>query len=210
MKSASTIERRITELAEPVVTALGLVIWGVEILHASRQILRLYVDVIPKENSEGSSPETAWETSPGASIDQCEEISRHLSLSLDVNDCIDGPYTLEVSTPGLSRIFFNLKQMSRYVGDMIEVKLNNSALTESAGKGIMPQRSHWRGILEAVDDTGFILAPAGFSVDGDVIPEACPPFRLSWTDVKKTNRVHIFKRPAKPGKKPKRNTMANA
>ena len=38
-----------------------------------------------------------------ASIDQCEEISRHVGLTLEVEDVIPTAYVLEVSSPGRLR-----------------------------------------------------------------------------------------------------------
>ena len=35
------------------------------------------------------------------SINDCEKVSRQISAFLDVEDCLRGPYTLEVSSPGI-------------------------------------------------------------------------------------------------------------
>jgi ribosome maturation factor RimP len=51
-----------------------------------RWLLRIYID------REG-----------GVTIDDCEYVSRELSRVLDVEDPIEHPYTLEVSSPGLTR-----------------------------------------------------------------------------------------------------------
>ncbi len=39
----------------------------------------------------------------GVTISDCEYVSRELSRILDVDDLIEHPYTLEVSSPGLTR-----------------------------------------------------------------------------------------------------------
>lgn len=131
----NALKETVIRLAEPVVRSLGLVIWGVEILQAGRMIVRLFVDVPPEApilkarpdgsgtqleaiSSDPASAAPASSTSP--SIDQCEEISRHLALALEVEDSIPNAYVLEVSTPGLTRTFFSLAQMRPYLGDMVE------------------------------------------------------------------------------------------
>lgn len=56
-------------------------------------------------------------------LGQCEEISRHVALALEVEDTIPEAYVLEVSTPGLTRLFFSLDQMRHYLGDVVEARL---------------------------------------------------------------------------------------
>ena len=80
--SENALKETVIRLAEPVVRSLGLVIWGVEVVQAGRMVVRLFVDVPPgapeslqaadrEENEASAAPSSA-------SIDQCEEISRHL------------------------------------------------------------------------------------------------------------------------------------
>lgn len=59
----------------------------------------------------------------GITIDQCAELSRLLGLSLEVEDCVESAYVLEVSSPGLERLFFKPEQLQRAVGAKVEVTL---------------------------------------------------------------------------------------
>lgn len=192
-------------LAAPVVESLGLVIWGVEIVQSGRMVVRLFVDIPP----DGRNPHAvAREIGPGeggasqpemplsASIDQCEEISRHLGLALEVEDLVPQAYVLEVSTPGFNRLFFAPAQMRPYVGDMVEARMQAAYVPEGAAA---PRRT-WRGRLERVEDDAFVLAPAGISPDGEILPEAVPPVRLPWEMTRRVARVHVFRAPEKPGK----------
>lgn len=213
----NALKETVIRLAEPVVRSLGLVIWGVEILQAGRMIVRLFVDVPPEApilkarpdgsgtqleaiSSDPASAAPASSTSP--SIDQCEEISRHLALALEVEDSIPNAYVLEVSTPGLTRTFFSLAQMRPYLGDMVEARLHaplapqdvETAAARDAGRKV------WRGRLAAVEEDGFVLEPALVSPEGDAKPEGLPPLCLPWQTVRKASRLHIFHRPGKPGK----------
>ncbi|MFN7730057.1 MAG: ribosome maturation factor RimP [Bdellovibrio sp.] len=58
----------------------------------------------------------------GANVDDCSNVSRGLSLLLDVEDPIQGAYDLEVSTPGLDRILRKPWHYSRVVGKKIWVR----------------------------------------------------------------------------------------
>ena len=203
----------IARLAEPVATSLGLVIWGVEIVRAGRTVVRLFVDVPfgaasdtqtapATENDDADAPALV---ALSATLDQCEEISRHIGLALEVEDTIPEAYVLEVSTPGLTRLFFSLDQMRHYLGDVVEARLLRAvAINEDAPEG--PDPSHggprrlWRGELLAVEDASFTLAPAVITPEGDVTPEALPPVRIPWDAVRRSSRMYIFKQPQKPGK----------
>lgn len=217
------LKERIARLAEPVTTALGLTVWGVEILRAGRTVVRLFVDVPPGAATvPGSStgvtlaalpggedgdvaPEDASPAALSATLDQCEEISRHLGLALEVEDCFSEPYVLEVSTPGLTRQFFSLAQMRPYAGDMVEARLLAPLAAGEApadAEGIAAPRRVWRGTLQAMDEEAFVLAPATVSPGGDVTPEDAPPVRIPWSAARKVSRMYIFKQPQKPGKGP--------
>jgi ribosome maturation factor RimP len=112
-------------------------------------------------------------------IDQCEEVSRHLSLLLDVEDIIPGAYTLEVSSPGLERIFFSPEQMCAYEGKTVRVRLH------TAKEG----RKNFQGRLTSVKPPLFTLH------DGNAV------FEFNWEDVNKANLVYEHHVPVKPGKR---------
>ena len=132
-----------------------------------------------------------------ASLDQCEAISRQLSLVLDAEDVIDRAYTLEVSTPGLDRRFFTPAQMVSYVGDFVDARMNELF---SPGDDL-PKRRTWKGVLAEVLDNAFVIEPATIDPDGEVVPEALPRATIPFHLARKVSRVHIFRAPQKPGKK---------
>ena len=62
----------------------------------------------------------------GVSLDQCEAASRELSAFLDVEDLIDHPYHLEVSSPGLDRPLRNPVDFRRFLGRLAKIKLHEA------------------------------------------------------------------------------------
>lgn len=206
------LKETITHIAEPVATSLGLVIWGVEIVRAGRTVVRLFVDVpfsaatdtqpAPTDSDDIDAPALV---ALSASLGQCEEISRHVALALEVEDTIPETYVLEVSTPGLTRLFFSLDQMRHYMGDVVEARLLRAvAINEGSPEGPNPShggpRRIWRGELLAVEDESFTLAPATILPEGDVVPENLPPVVIPWEAVRRASRMYIFKKPQRPGK----------
>ena len=215
------LKERIETLARPVVQALGLNIWGLEIVPGARLLVRLYVDrpgpltsAADQEPGRSAPPsQTAALSSQGldpgqlfpalsATVDDCAEISRHLSLALDVEDCLAEPYVLEVSTPGLARRFFRLAQMIPYVGDVLDVRLRGGQNGQE-GEAQRPHASRLRGVLLAVEDAAFTLRLASVTPEGEVLQEA-ETVRIAWTGVVKACRVPVFCQPLRPGKSGKK------
>ena len=132
--SHDTLKATLLQLALPAVRAQGLDIWGLELIEGRQMIVRLFVEAATgntetdmMNGAEGGSEEAAPSREQlSATVDQCEAISRQFSLALDAEDVIDRAYTLEVSTPGFNRIFFSAGQMSAYVGDLIEARIEKA------------------------------------------------------------------------------------
>jgi len=100
-------ESRLSELLGPTIESLGFELWGLELISPSRRAtLRIYIE---SEN--------------GVTVDNCATVSRHLSSVLDVEDPIQGEYTLEVSSPGVDRLLFKPEQYGLYIGEPIEIRL---------------------------------------------------------------------------------------
>ncbi len=101
------MDDQLTELIKPVVEALGCELWGIENLSMGRHsTLKIYIDA---EN--------------GIGIEDCTKVSRQVSSLLDVEDPINGEYTLEVSSPGLDRRLFLLEQYRAYIGEQVRIRL---------------------------------------------------------------------------------------
>jgi ribosome maturation factor RimP len=74
-------------------------------------------------------------------VEDCAEISRRLSPVLDVQDPIRGPYTLEVSSPGIDRPLVRPSDFQAWAGYEAKVEL----------KEPISGRRRFRGILEGVE-----------------------------------------------------------
>ena len=190
----------ITELATPLAASLGLEIWGVETVGATRPVVRLFVEKLPASTvEEESTAETVAasisETAEGVSIDQCAELSRLLGLALDVEDPFTAAWTLEISSPGLERTFFRLDQMRAYVGKEVDVNLLEAHPTWPVTEGV-PGRKKFRGTLLGVKDTSFLLAVPAESRR----PEDPEQVEICWDTVRRAHLVHTFPEPGLPGK----------
>jgi len=94
-------------LIAPIVASLNCELWGLEYLTQGRYTtLRIFID----------GPN-------GVSLEDCEKVSRQVSAVMDVEDPIDGEYTLEVSSPGMDRPLYSAAQYARYLGETVNVRL---------------------------------------------------------------------------------------
>ena len=120
-------ERQIEELIEPAVAALGCRVWGVSYLaQGKHSVLRIYIEKPQGAASSDadSSGDESEESQAGITIDDCEKVSRQVGELLDIEETINGEYTLEVSSPGLDRELFHPEQYSRVTGEQIDVRLS--------------------------------------------------------------------------------------
>ena len=59
----------------------------------------------------------------GIGVQDCVRVTQQVGAMMDVHDPISGEYALEVSSPGWDRPFFQLEQMSEYVGQQVALRL---------------------------------------------------------------------------------------
>ncbi|MDR3176122.1 MAG: ribosome maturation factor RimP [Desulfovibrio sp.] len=158
------LSANVANLAAPLAGSMGLALWGVEVEYGPRFRLRVYVDNI--------------------GIEQCADLSRLLGLALDAENLIPGSYVLEVSSPGLDRIFFNPEQLAKAVGARIELGLREAPPA-------FPGRKNFKGILRAAKDGLFYLAP---DAPGE------PEFSFAFSAVGKVRQIPVFPEKTLPGK----------
>ncbi len=58
----------------------------------------------------------------GPNLDELSRVSRQLSDLLDVHDPLEGPYVLEVSSPGINRLLRRPEHFARFVGKRVRVR----------------------------------------------------------------------------------------
>lgn len=121
--------------AEPILASLGLELVDVEVVGSGRaRTLRLTVD------REG-----------GIDLDTLAKANGPVSDALDSVDAVSGPYTLELSSPGLERPLRRPAEFRRFIGTTISVKSHDP---------IDGVRRH-RGLLAEADDAGIALEVDG-------------------------------------------------
>jgi len=138
----------LSELVEPVVTALGYEMLGIEYFkQKDGSMLRLYID-----------------NDVGITIEDCSRVNHQVVGVLDVHDPIKEKYFLEISSPGLDRPLFTLAQFQRFLGEKVKMKLREK----------IEERRKIKGVIKAVEETAVLISDDGvdYLIPADVIDSA--------------------------------------
>ena len=133
-------EALLTQLLQPIVEDMGFSLWGIELISPGRRpTVRLYI-----------------EADAGVTVDDCARVSHQVSGVLDVEDPINGEYTLEVSSPGVDRLLFQADHYVLYVGELLDVRLRLPIEGRRRFKGTLGSAGG-ESIVIVVDDRPFNL-----------------------------------------------------
>jgi ribosome maturation factor RimP len=129
----------IQAIAERVAATYGLELVEVEIRGGGKhRMLRVVIDRVKPAGETSGAPAVL-----GVTHEDCANVSREMSTILDVEDAAGvGPYTLEVSSPGLDRPLTKPADYERFVGSL--VKLTTREPVEN--------NRHFQGRLERFAD----------------------------------------------------------
>jgi ribosome maturation factor RimP len=126
-------DKNLQTLLTPTITALGYEIVGIERLSRGRkgaQLIRIFID----------KPD-------GITIKDCEVVSHQISGVLDVEDPIQGQYTLEVSSPGLDRPLVTQAHFARFIGHQVQIRLTRP----------LAERRNFSGTLLRIEDNEIVV-----------------------------------------------------
>ena len=127
---------RVRHVVEPAVESVGLLLEDVTVRRAAgRSVVEVVIDVT--EDDEG-----------GLDLDRIADATHAVSNALDAADTIDGEYTLEVMSAGVSRPLTERRHFTHAVGHMLVVHRHDGGTLS----GRLTAVERW------VDDDGTIVA----------------------------------------------------
>ncbi len=125
------LDRRIAEIIEPVLVAMGYKLVRVRLMNQNGLTLQVMA-----EKNDGTM-----------TVEDCEEVSMAISPVLDVEDPVDKAYHLEVSSPGIDRPMVRRSDFERWIGHLL--KCETSILIDN--------RKRFRGKITEVGAEGFTI-----------------------------------------------------
>ena len=136
----NVILERLNGLLEPCVESMGYELADLELRREHRgQVLRLFID---RES--------------GIALDDCERVSGQISALLDVEDPIQGHYSLEVSSPGLDRKLAKPQHFDRFAGRRVRINTHNGVDGRRNFSGTLRARRGDIVVLDQKDGAGAI------------------------------------------------------
>lgn len=153
MMSGQAFLTEIRRMAEEVSAREGCSLYDIEFVGVGGQrTLRVYID---RDDVEG-----------GVSIDDCSNVSRGLNSMLDADDEVipGGPYTLEVSSPGLERVLKEPRHFERALGQKIAVKSFVPLLQFNESFPELGKAKQITGTLLSHDERGLKVDAGGMEV----------------------------------------------
>jgi ribosome maturation factor RimP len=139
----------IRELLEPTVSHMGYELYSLDQSGHAGRTLRISID--------HAEPIT---------IEDCERVSRVAGPLIDHSNLIDGPYDLEVSSPGAERPLRNHGEYGRFNGKRVNVRYRTGE-----------SETVVEGELVAVDEAGIAVQALGARGRAPVI------VHIAWEDV---------------------------
>ncbi len=136
------VAETVTDFVLPIAHSEDLNLIDVEFLkEGSDWVLRIFL-----ENKDGD-----------LTIEECEKVSRALSIILDEEDPIDKRYILEVSSPGLERPLKTEEDFERFTGELIAVKTFKKINGQKEFIGILKGFENEKIILNLKNDKELII-----------------------------------------------------
>ena len=132
------------------------------ILHAElvEQLRPLATKVVDGEGSElvglefrGRTLIVTIDRDEGVRLSDCADVGHQLSTSLDVEDIIPFPYTLEVSSPGVDRPLGATRDFIRVIGRKLRVTLAEPVAGSTALVGTLLESTPEEIVLQPVDNS---------------------------------------------------------
>ncbi len=131
MVAKAPIDQKLAKIVDPVLTGMGFALVRLRLMAGKKVTLQIMA-----EGPDGT-----------IEVEDCAEISRTVSAVLDVEDPIDGEYTLEVSSPGIDRPLTRMIDFDRWEG--YEAKLETTDLIDG--------RKRFKGILAGTEDQEVLI-----------------------------------------------------
>ena len=127
----TALDKRLAEIVDPIIEDMGFELVRLRLMSGKTPILQVMAD-----KPQG-----------GIEVDDLARISTDVSANLDVEDPIEGEYTLEVSSPGIDRPLTRLKDFDIWSG--YEVRVETTELIDG--------QRRFKGVLQGTEGSEVLI-----------------------------------------------------
>ena len=93
-------------------------------------------------NSASKNIQIMIESDEGVSIDNCAEVSKLARNIIIMEKFIEDDYNIEVSSPGINRPLYNVKDFIKYQGEKVFIELKRNINNQKRFKGYYEVKDH--------------------------------------------------------------------
>lgn len=177
MLAKTPMDRRIADIIAPTVESMGFSLVRVRLMAGNVATLQIMA-----ERPDGSME-----------VEDCAALSRQLSAVLDVEDPIQGEYTLEVSSPGIDRPLTRLDDFDRWSGWTARLETDEPIDGRKRFKGELRGVEAGEVLIDVVEGTIGLnfdwLAEAKLVMTDDLIAESLRGRKEAGVDVNKFDEI---------------------
>lgn len=127
----TSTDRRLAEIVRPSIEGMGFQLVRLRLTGGGKATLQIMAE----------RPDHTME------VEDCAALSRTLSAILDVEDPIDGEYTLEVSSPGIDRPLTRLPDFDRWEGHQARLETSD----------LIGERRRFKGALAGTEGSDVLI-----------------------------------------------------
>lgn len=131
MVAKAAFDKRLADIMRPTIEGMGFELVRLRFMSGKKATVQIMAE----------KPDGTME------IDDCAGLSRAISLLMDVEDPIEGEYSLEVSSPGIDRPLTRLHDFERWEG--YEARLETDEMIDG--------RKRFKGILAGVENNEVLI-----------------------------------------------------
>lgn len=142
----TAIDKRLADIVRPVIADLGFELVRLRLMSGKHHTLQIMAD----------------RPGGGINVDDCALISTAVSAALDIEDLIEGEYSLEVSSPGIDRPLTRLKDFDAFEGH--EAKIETTELIDG--------QRRFKGVLRGTEGDEVLIE----------IPQGVIGLKFDWLD----------------------------
>jgi ribosome maturation factor RimP len=142
MIAKAPVDQRLAAIVRPTVEGMGFDLVRLRLIGGRRMTLQIMA-----ERAAGAEGAGTME------VEDCAELSRQLSVVLDVEDPLEREYTLEVSSPGIDRPLTRLADFDRWEGYEARLEMDEAVDGRKRFKGILAGTEGSEVLIEVDEGT---------------------------------------------------------
>ena len=123
----------------------------------------------------------------GLTLEKCQRVSRYIENYLDTELPMGDDYTIEVSSPGVSRALMYQRQYPKHIGRTLQITCH----PEKLSKGVLSDNVEPNVTASEARQEGVSLNPEGVKIEGKLLSLDNQQITLEFEEIRKEGKKKI-------------------